>query len=254
VAAGLHASTTLEGGVWPNLATDDEAVLRASRDLLERTLDVAAAEGMRFVVAHPGSYLNWGVWEGRSFTVGKPALAAEANRQVIDEFVRLAAYGRERGVELLAENLPAYDYTSYDPLDREQVLDVGLLPGAVLREMGERGVGLCVDIGHVYAEVMARLPGGDCLHGVMEATQALVPYARHLHISTTVPPWNGTDSHNGFLPEDYAQGAVPTRDGLLAWLGLFDKRDLWVIPEPYGGPDVHLANYRLLETWMEQLD
>jgi sugar phosphate isomerase/epimerase len=254
VAAGLHASTTLEGGVFPNLATDDETVLRASLDLLQRTLDVAATQGIRFVVVHPGSYVNWGIWQGCCFTTGVPVSPAEANRRVVDEVVRLVAYGRERGVELLAENLPAYDYASYDPMNREQVLDVGFVPCAVLREMGERGAGLCVDNGHVYAEVMARSPGVDCFAEAMEATQGLVPYARHLHISTTVPPWNGTDSHNGFLQEDYAQGAVPARDELLAWLSLFDGRDLWVIPEPYGGPEVHLANYCLLERWMEQLD
>jgi sugar phosphate isomerase/epimerase len=229
-------------------------VRQASISLVRRTLDVAAAQGMRFVVLHPGSYVNWGIWQGRCFTTGAPASPVEANRRVVDEVARLAAHGRERGVELLAENLPAYDYASYEPMNRDQVLDVGFLPCAVVREMGERGVGLCVDNGHVYAELMARAPGEDCFTEAMEATLALVPYTRHVHVSTIVPPWNGTDSHNGFLQEDYAQGAVPTRDQLLAWLRLFDGRDLWVIPEPYGGPDVHLANYRLLKTWMEQLD
>ena len=119
--------------------------------------------------------------------------------------------------------------------------------------MGELGVGLCVDVGHLYAEAMARTPDAECFGAVVEATRPLVPLARHLHISTVVPPWNGTDSHNGFLPEDYAQGAVPGREQLLDWLRLFADLDLGVIAEPYGGPEVHLANYDLLKTWMVEL-
>jgi sugar phosphate isomerase/epimerase len=254
VAAGLHASTALDGGVLTNLVSEDQAVRQASIALTRRTLDVAAAHGMRFVILHPGSYLNWGIWQGRCFTVGKPVSPEAGNRRVVDEVVRLAAYGRQRGVDLWAENLPGRDYASYEPIDREQTLDVGFPPHTVLRQVGEHGVGLCVDVGHAYAEAMAHSPGVDCFAEMVEATRVLVPYACHLHLSTIVPPWNGTDSHNGFLPEDYAQGAVPTREQLLAWLRLFDGRDLWVIPEPYGGPDVHLANYGLLQAWMEQLD
>ena len=81
-------------------------------------------------------------------------------------------------------------------------------------------------------------------------TFQLVPYARHLHISTTVPPWNGTDSHTGFLEEDYARGAIPSRAQLLDWLSLFQERDVWIIPEPWGDAEVHLANYDVLRAWM----
>ncbi|MBN1641356.1 MAG: hypothetical protein JXA09_08970 [Anaerolineae bacterium] len=119
--------------------------------------------------------------------------------------------------------------------------------------MGERGAGLCVDVGHLYAEMAARAPGEDVYSQVMAATRELAPYARHVHLSTVVPPWNGTDSHNGFLESDYAQGAAPGREQLLAWLRLFDGREVTAIPEPDGGADVHLANYDRLSGWMENL-
>ena len=252
--AGLHTSTTLDGGVMLNLATANDEVRRASASMLRRIIDVAAEQGMRFVIVHPGAYRIWGILGGRTFTSGVPTPPAEGRRRVVGEAVRLAAYAQARGVAFLAENMPGYDYVSYDPVDREQVVDVSFVPSSVLRELGERGVGLCVDIGHLYAEVAARAPGKDGFPQVMDITRQLVPYAHHLHVSTTILPWNGTDSHNGFLPEDYAQVAVPSRTQLLAWLHLFDGRDVWVIPEPWGSAGVHLANYRLLKAWMEQLD
>jgi sugar phosphate isomerase/epimerase len=133
------------------------------------------------------------------------------------------------------------------------VVDVGFPPYTVLRAMGEQGVGLCVDVGHLYAEMMGRAPGEDVFPQVMAATRELVPHTRHVHLSTVAPPWNGTDSHNGFLEIDYAQGAVPGRERLLSWLRLFEGLDVTAIPEPDGGADVHLANYDRLRAWMENL-
>lgn len=131
---------------------------------------------------------------------------------------------------------------------------MGFVPYGVLRGLGDHGVGLCVDLGHLYAEVMADgTQGEECFSRVVAATRELAPYARHLHLSTTVAPWNGTDSHNGFLEADYAQGAVPTGEQTVSWLRLFDGRDAWVIPEPYGGGAVHLANCTVLCRWMERI-
>jgi sugar phosphate isomerase/epimerase len=253
IEAGLHASTMLDGGLVPNLATADEEVRQASAALLRRIVDVAAINEMRFVVVHPGSYHSWAIREGRTYHVGERSPDHVGSAHAIEEMLRLAAYGRASDVEVWAENLPAYDYASYEPMDREHVIEVGFPPHTVLREVGERGVGLCVDIGHLYAEMAGHAPGQDCFAQVMAATRELVPYARHVHVSTTIPPWNGTDSHSGFLREDYDRGAVPSREQLLSWLRLFPRRDVWVIPEPYGESQVHLANYCALATWMEEL-
>lgn len=251
VYAGLHASTMLDGGLMPNLVTRDPEVRQASLDVMRRTVDVAVREGLRFVVIHPGSYRVWGVRGGKTVLVGEPTRPEVGDRLLSEAMLPLAAVGRVQGVEVLAENLPGC--VSYEPLDRSETVDVGLVPYTVLRTLGEWGVSLCVDIGHLYAEMMARRPGADCFQQVMAATSELAPYTTHLHLSTTVPPWNGTDSHSGFLPADYVLGAVPGREQLLAWLGLFDGREVLAVPEPDGGSEVHLANYRTLQAWLEQL-
>ncbi|MBN1641357.1 MAG: TIM barrel protein [Anaerolineae bacterium] len=128
VRAGLHASTALDDGLMPNLATADDGVRRASAALFARIVDVAAAEGMAYVVIHPGSTRNWGIRGGRTFRQDRATPAREANRRAIDEVLALAAYARARDLELLPENLPAYDFAAYDPEDRTEVIDVGFLP------------------------------------------------------------------------------------------------------------------------------
>jgi sugar phosphate isomerase/epimerase len=250
---GLHASTTLAGGVMPNLGSADPEVRAASAALLQRTIDVAAREGLAHVVVHPGSCRDWGIREGRTFRTGTPASPAERDRHLVDALLRLAAYAADRGVALLAENMPAYDFAAYDPVDRVHYIDVGFVPYPVLARAGERGVGLCVDVGHLYAELSARVPGVDPTPQVMAVTPALVPHAQLLHLSSVAPPWNGTDSHNGFLDADESLGAIPMRAQLLPWLRLFTGRDLCAVPEPDGGAAVHLDNVRVLHAWMEQL-
>ena len=234
----------------PNLGSADPQVRAASAALVQRTIDVAAEAGVAHVVVHPGSCRDWGIRDGRTYLRGTPATPEGRDRETVSALLRLAAYGVERGVVVLAENMPAYDFASYEPLDRAHVIDVGFPSYRLLAELGARGVGLCVDVGHLYAEMSAQAPGVDPTPQVMAATPALAPYARLLHLSTVVPPWNGTDAHTGFLETDYARGAIPTRAQLLAWLALFDGDRLCAVPEPDGDAAAHLDNYRVLRAWL----
>ena len=87
----------------------------------------------------------------------------------------------------------------------------------------------------------------------MQATMQLAPYTRHLHLSTVTPPFNGVDSHEGFLAKDYAQGALPSLEQVANWLRLFKDEKVWVIPEPFGNADVHLRNHRVLHPVISRL-
>jgi hypothetical protein len=53
-----------------------------------------------------------------------------------------------------------------------------------------------------------------------------------IHVTTNVPPFNGTDSHNGILVKDFKWGAVPNKTQLIKLLFLFKNRPIWLIPEP----------------------
>jgi len=253
VQGRLHASTPLPGGIYATLATADREIRQASADLVRHTVDVAAENRMHAIVVHPGSYRIPRIRNGRVEIVGPETSPEEGDRWLMHEVLPLVAYGRERGVELLVENMPGREFAGYDPIDREKSVDVRFVPCSRLRALGKTGVALCIDLAHLYTELMVNGAGrNDGLYGrVMSATAELAPYAKHVHVSTTVPPWNGTDSHTGFLEQDYARGAIPSREQLLSWLRLFAGCDVWVIPEPSGGADVHLANYDVLSEWLE---
>jgi sugar phosphate isomerase/epimerase len=253
VQGRLHASTPLPGDVFATLATADRQIRQASADLVRHTVDVAVENRMRAIVVHPGSYRIPRIRNGRVEIVGPETSPEEGNRWLTQEILQLAAYGRYRGVELLVENMPGREFAGYDPIDRAGSVDVRFVPYGQLRALGEAGVALCIDLAHLYTELMVNGAGrkNDLYGRVMSATTELAPYTKHVHLSTTVPPWNGTDSHTGFLEQDYSQGAIPSREQLLPWLKLFAGRDMWVIPEPSGGADVHLANYDVLREWME---
>ncbi|MBN1579997.1 MAG: sugar phosphate isomerase/epimerase [Anaerolineae bacterium] len=247
VATRLHSSTRLADGFVPNLVTQHNALSEASLALFRQTIDVAAGEGMDGIIVHPGTYQAQQIVPGRNLLVGDRTPPETGNRLVRDRLARLAEYGRQRGVHLLVENLSGRDLFSFEPFDRRQTVDPGALLHPVMRWLGEQGIDLCIDVGHLYSEMMVACADPDMSWAqTMKATKRLAPYTRHLHLSTIVPPFNGTDSHNGFLAEDVAQGAVPSLEQVANWLRLFEEQNVWAIPEPFGSADVHLQNYRVL--------
>jgi sugar phosphate isomerase/epimerase len=256
VAARLHASTPLPGGVSVTLGTSDAAVREASIAMHKRTIDAAAEHGLDGVVVHSGSYRVPRLRGSRVEVIGPDTTAEEGRRWLRASLEELAAYGRARGVEPLIENMPGREFAGYHPMDRSDGVDVRFASYQTLCELGEAGFSLCVDLAHLYTELMVNGRKGAGMNGlharVREAAEALAPYARHAHLSTVTPPWNGTDGHSGFLESDYARSAIPGREALLALLELFAGRDVWLIPEPMGGAEVHLANVRRLGEWLEE--
>lgn len=116
-----------------------------------------------------------------------------------------------------------------------------------MRWLGKHTIDLCIDVGHLYSEMMVACADPDMSWTqTVKATTQLAPYTQHLHLSTIVPPFNGTDSHNGFLDTDYKQGAIPSLAQIASWLCPFEGRDVWAIPEPFGKAGIHLQNYQRL--------
>lgn len=80
VQFGFHISTSLGGGLVPNLATADDEVRRASVTLIRRALDLASEQRAQLVVCHPGSYRNVRSGHGSTVLVGDETPAEEGNR------------------------------------------------------------------------------------------------------------------------------------------------------------------------------
>jgi sugar phosphate isomerase/epimerase len=252
VQARLHASTPLPGGVFCTLGTPDAEVRGASVAMLKRAIDVAAKDGLDGVVIHSGSYLVPRLRAGRVGVFGPDTSSGEGQRWLREALDELANCGRARGVELLIENMPGREFAGYGPMDRSSGVDVRFVRYETLCELGAAGFALCVDLAHLYTELMVdKRSNGNLNARARDAVERLAPYARHVHLSTVTPPWNGTDGHSGFLERDYALSAIPGREELLALLEPFAGRDVWLIPEPLGGAEVHLDNYRRLLEWLQ---
>jgi len=254
VQARLHASTPLPDGVMATLGTSQAAIREKSVALYKRTIDVAAENGLDGVVIHSGSYLVARIHKQRVEVIGPETSPEEGRRWLRESLDELAAYGRARGVEPLIENMPGREFAGYGPVDRSYGVDVRFVSYQALIELGQAGFSLCVDLAHLYTELMVGLASAKAngLHDrVRDAAALLAPYARHVHLSTVAPPWNGTDGHSGFLASDYALGAIPDREQLVSLLEPFAKTDVWLIPEPAGGAEVHRANHWQLAEWLE---
>ncbi len=247
IQSRLHASSLLPDGIVPTLATSHQQVRQASADLLRRTLDTAANVGAEAVVFHPGSYRVQQRVNGRNTMWADDTLPAWGNALLHQEMADLSNYADRCGAILLAENLPLRDLVCRSP-ECAETIEPGFVSRSVLRELARSGISLCLDVGHLVAEIMADGHAETGWAQVLQATAELSPYARHLHLSTVRPPFNGIDSHNGFLDEDAMCRARPTHAELLTWLRLFPQPGLWLIPEPDGDAYVHLENHRALRT------
>jgi hypothetical protein len=69
-----------------------------------------------------------------------------------------------------------------------------------------------------------------------------------LHVNTLLPPYNGTDSHDGITDGDFKRRVFPNRDQLKRLLSLFkDRDDVYLIPEPKENMrENHLALKKIL--------
>lgn len=244
--ACLHISTMLDDGTIPNFAAADVRVRKESFALVERVLKTAARQDMPFVIVHPGSYRLQRVHGDRCVLASSPGDRREGFEALRDAALRLIEMGRELGVELILENLPARDYDQRVDLDPSQIHDPRFVSSQELIELGRAGARLCVDIGHAIGELGVRYNDPSaCVAQLPALGRAMAPYTSYLHLSTVQPPLAGIDSHCGFLESDYQRGVIPALSQIREWLALFDH-DVWVVPEPYGDDAVHIANYAVL--------
>jgi hypothetical protein len=250
VSFGIHFWAITSEGFEPNLAIEQDGLAAESIDLIKQTLDIAATVGASYVNVHPGGlrrkYLDLN--KGLMVVLDKePEDVAAAERTLLDSAVKLQAYAQKKNVLLLFETLPRHECVNWAELGREQIQMADNISTETLLKLGENGYSLTNDLGHTLASY-PHLQGLDLQNKLVEMTEKLAPFTKLIHLNTVCPPFNGTDSHNGILPQDYALDVIPNEETTKQLLAQFQAReDVWVILE---APVAQMVqNYEVLSRW-----
>ncbi len=233
---GLHYWHVLKGGIEPNLAYEPERIAEQTEKTMKETVDIAQEIGATYVNIHPGSYslreLNLDEQYMRTL-FDKSITFEEGNKTLEKRATRLHEYATSKDILFLLETLPTNELSHWrDKTGRENVQSGNSIALGVLERLGALGLYITNDFGHTIAN-WTSLPAEDLYSNLLDTTRKLAPYTKLIHLNTVRPPFNGTDSHNGVLDEDFELGVVPNREQIVELLRIFkDRDDIWIIPEP----------------------
>ena len=236
---GIHFWAIIKGKYCPNLAYSGGGIAEETAELIKQTIDIASQAGAFYVNFHPESLraveLDLDKQEFKTSPL-PPITEQEAFDSLLYYLKILKEYASERNVEIYTETVPYYDPSHFREGEkedgREKIVDKRGMSTKSLIKLGKKGFNLCFDIAHAgnqYPNETREM----IFQKIYQEAREIAPYTKLIHVSTTVPPLNGTDSHNGILEDDFKQDAFPDREQLLKILAAFKKYpNILCIPEP----------------------
>ncbi|MBI4130786.1 hypothetical protein HY468_05695 [Candidatus Roizmanbacteria bacterium] len=232
---GLHFWAVLKDGYEPNLAYGG-AIAEESAELMFQTIDIAQAIGATYVNVHPGSlFLTRLDLDNMRMHVLTDQNVDE--RQAYESLSlhakQLHHYADERSILFLIETVPKnVPFHWKDSTGRENAQKSQQISPEIMIKLAKEAIYITNDISHTLAS-WDDVPAAELFSRLYAVTEQLALQTKLIHLNTTCPPFNGTDSHNGVLEEDFEQSVLPTREQLVKLLRLFkDRDDVWIIPEP----------------------
>lgn len=232
---GLHFWGIIEGPWEANLFYRDNKIAEKSVRLIAHTIEIARIQKAHYVVVHPGSYSL------RKLNLDKMELSVLDNLIVdeksgfdnlitcVSELQRLA---KKSGVLFILETLPRTVPIHWrDESGRKNVCEAFNPKPDVYKILSQNGYFIANDLGHTMSWWDENTH--TMFDHIMSFSREISWSTKLIHLNTTTPPFNGSDSHNGILSSDFDQGAFPSLDQIRIFLSLFkDRDDLWIIPEP----------------------
>lgn len=252
VQIGLHHWGIAPGNIKTNLMTNNTAVRQATIRQVKHTLDIGAAIKAVYVNTHPGALslekIDFAA-HSQSLVPNSVTPGKEARQRLLEGAQELSAYAREKGVILTIETLPGAENEHYEV--RDKWYDPGNATLTDLETLAQAGIFIANDITHTTSAIARTNANPNYMWAeflqFVERTQS---QTKIIHLNTMIPPFDGTDTHNGFLEEDVQAGAWPTREKLIEFLSLFkDRNDVFTIPEPQQKMQ---ENYRALQNLVIQ--
>lgn len=254
IRIGLHHWGTVEGQYKTNLSTDGRHIREEAMRQIRETIDVGASIGCVYVNAHPGAQyveeIDLATFE-QHLVPTMHTEADEARNLLHTAAQELHTYAVQQGVLLTIETLPGKEAISGKK--RNTPYDPHNTPLSDIEVLAASGIAIGNDITHALSSLVETYPDPtEQWKQFMKFSKTIALQTRLLHINTISPPFNGTDSHDGITPEDFAAGVFPSREQIKEFLSLFtDRNDVYAVPEPrMGTMHTNVDNLRTLHQEM----
>lgn len=237
ITTGLHHWAACKNGIKNNLSTHHSAVRDESIAQMKKSIDIGSEYGCVYVNIHPGARNLEKViltpWKSELLPGAEPTDKEEADRLMIDAAIELDAYAKKRGITFLIETLSGAECIVGG--DRSNVYRPGNSSLDLMRNLVANDISITNDLVHTVAAHEYQGPPSkkDMWQVLIDFTKETALATKLLHINTLLPPYNGTDSHDGITVDDFKEGVFPNEDQIMEILSLFKERDdVYLVPEP----------------------
>jgi len=237
IAFGLHFWAMVDGKYFPNLMYLRTDIAEKTFRLIKQTIDIASQWRAVYVNFHPESYhlnlldLNRG--KIKTLNPDEPINREKSFKQLIFYLKKIKKYADKKGIIPFIETVPKYAVSDFKNIKKGRLKPQQSegLETKKFFQLAKLGYQICFDIGHTVAQCISD-DKNELFDYLFEAAKRMLPAIGLIHLTTNSPPFNGVDSHNGVLEEDFKQGVVPNKLQLIKLLSLFKNKDIWLIPEP----------------------
>ncbi|PIS09566.1 hypothetical protein COT75_00805 [Candidatus Beckwithbacteria bacterium CG10_big_fil_rev_8_21_14_0_10_34_10] len=234
---GLHFWATIDNKYFPDFLCLEPGLAQKTLKLLKKTIDIASKYNAYYVNFHPESYrLAKLDLDNSKIKVVNPKLKINKEK-TFNQFLRylekINKYAKKKGIIPFLETVPKFmpsDFKNFKKGRLKPQLSEGLETEKFI-QLTKKNYPICLDLGHTQAQVVSDNRKKIFNHLYQSAKQ-MKDQIGLIHVTTNIPPFNGTDSHNGILEKDFEKGALPNKKQLKKILSIFKNKDIWLIPEP----------------------
>ncbi len=234
---GLHFWATVDGKYFPNLLGLHDQIAEKTFLLIKQTIDIANKWQASYVNFHPESYrLNLLDLDKKTITTLNPNELIDRKKsfkQLLFYLKKIRNYTNKKKVIPFLETVPKYVPANFHEVKKGRANPQHSegLETEKFFELSKSGYPICFDIGHTTAQCIIN-DRKKLFNYLMNAVKKMMPTIGLVHITTTIPPFEGTDSHNGILEKDFKKNIFPNKKQFIQFLSLFKDKDVWLIPEP----------------------
>lgn len=256
IAFGLHFWAMIDKKYFPNLLYLKNNIASKTFKIIKETIDLASRWQATYVNFHPESYrltlLDLDKSKMKTLNPNEPINRKKSFAQLLFYLKKIKKYSQKKKIIPFIETVPKFSPADFKGMKAGRLnpqKSEGLETEKFF-QLTKLGYPICFDIGHTLAQYLTN--NRDKLFNYLfKAAKKMLPNIGLIHVTTNAPPFNGTDSHNGVLEEDFKQKVLPNKIQLIKLLSLFKDKNVWLIPEPEKGKMIE--NYFALKKIVKEI-